>query len=162
MTHTYDYIYELTDRLEEVKKDGTLASLYQYDDNGNRLSVTKSGTTVSGVYDDQDRLESYGDYTYTFTDNGELSSKTYTPTGDATAYEYDVFGNLMTVTLPDTTLIEYVIDAGGRRIGKKIDGVLIQGFLVQRPVESDCRVGWKQEMLFRGSYMVAGLTFLTI
>ncbi len=54
-THTYDYTYELTDRLKEVKKDGTVVSLYQYDDNGNRLSVTKSGTTVSGAYDDHNR-----------------------------------------------------------------------------------------------------------
>ncbi len=55
MTHTYDYIYELQDRLKEVKKDGTLVSFYQYDDNGNRLSVTKSGIIVSGTYDVQGR-----------------------------------------------------------------------------------------------------------
>ena len=35
----------------------------------------------------------------------------------------------MSATLPDTTLIEYIIDARSRRIGKKVDGVLTQGFL---------------------------------
>ncbi|MCP4229903.1 MAG: RHS repeat protein, partial [bacterium] len=96
-THTFDYSYELTDRLKEVKKDGTVVSLYQYDDNGNRLSVTKSGTTITGTYDGQDRLESYGDYAYAYTDNGELTSKTYTSTGSTTSYQYDVLGNLMGV-----------------------------------------------------------------
>ncbi len=35
----------------------------------------------------------------------------------------------MSVTLPDGTLIEYVIDGRNRRIGKKVNGVLVQGFL---------------------------------
>lgn len=39
--------------------------------------------------------------------------------------------------MPDGTLIEYVIDGQNRRIGKKVNGVLVQGFLYQgqlRPV----------------------------
>ncbi len=40
-----------------------------------------------------------------------------------------MLGNLLAVTLPDGTLIEYVIDGRNRRIGKKVNGVLIQGFL---------------------------------
>jgi RHS repeat-associated protein len=31
--------------------------------------------------------------------------------------------------LPDSTVIEYVIDGQGRRIGKKINGVMVQGFI---------------------------------
>jgi len=72
---------------------------------------------------------SYGDYAYAYTDNGELAVKTNTITGSTTTYQYDVFGNLMSVTLPDSTLIEYVIDGVGRRIGKKVDDVLVQRFL---------------------------------
>ncbi len=52
-------------------------------------------------------------------------------------YNYDVLGNLLSATLPDGTLIEYVIDGQNRRIGKKINGVLVQGFLYEnqlRPV----------------------------
>jgi hypothetical protein len=40
-----------------------------------------------------------------------------------------VLGNLMEVELPDGTLIEYVIDGRNRRVGKKVDGNLVQGFL---------------------------------
>jgi RHS repeat-associated protein len=48
-----------------------------------------------------------------------------------TQYEYDVLGNLRSVQLPDGNQIEYVIDARNRRIGKKVNGVLTQGFLYQ-------------------------------
>jgi len=44
-------------------------------------------------------------------------------------YEYDVFGNLMKVTLPGGMQIDYIVDGANRRIGKKVDGVLVQGFL---------------------------------
>jgi RHS repeat-associated protein len=52
-------------------------------------------------------------------------------------YNYDVLGNLISVTLPDGTLIDYVIDGQNRRIGKKVNGTLTQGFLYEnqlRPV----------------------------
>ena len=35
------------------------------------------------------------------------------------------------MTLPDGTKIEYVIDAANRRVGKKVNGKLVQGFLWQ-------------------------------
>jgi RHS repeat-associated protein len=46
-------------------------------------------------------------------------------------------GNLRNVTLPDGTKIEYIIDGQNRRIGKKVNGTLVQGFLYKdglRPV----------------------------
>ena len=46
-----------------------------------------------------------------------------------TQYKYDVLGNLLSVTLPSGTLIEYIIDGRNRRIGKKVDGVLQQAWL---------------------------------
>ncbi len=44
-------------------------------------------------------------------------------------YEYDALGNLRKVTLADGRVIEYVVDGLGRRIGKKVDGVLVKGWL---------------------------------
>ena len=44
---------------------------------------------------------------------------------------YDVFGNLRAVSLPDGTKIEYLIDAANRRVGKKLNGKLVQGLLYQ-------------------------------
>ncbi len=42
-----------------------------------------------------------------------------------------MLGNLKSATLPDGTLIEYVVDGQNRRIGKKVNGTLVQGFLYQ-------------------------------
>jgi RHS repeat-associated protein len=61
--------------------------------------------------------------------NGELSSKTDTATNDTTTYLYDAFGNLRSVDLPNGTSIQYEVDAQGRRIGKRINGTLVQQWL---------------------------------
>ncbi|OGT20131.1 MAG: hypothetical protein A2V90_06680 [Gammaproteobacteria bacterium RBG_16_57_12] len=112
-----------------MKKDGVVQASYAYDPNGNRTGKTDSSGTVGGSYDAQDRLLAYGNNTYAYTANGELSTKT---TGSATTgYTYDVLGNLRNVTLPDGTTIEYVVDGRNRRIGKKVNGTLVQGFLYQ-------------------------------
>jgi RHS repeat-associated protein len=43
--------------------------------------------------------------------------------------QYDALGTLKRVTLPDGTVIDYITDGQNRRIGKKVDGYLTQGFL---------------------------------
>jgi RHS repeat-associated protein len=91
--------------------------LYKYDANGNRLNN-------NAVYDAQDRLLQYASNTYTYTQNGELLTK------NTTTFNYDVLGNLRQVQLPGKT-IDYVIDARNRRVGKKVNGQLVQGFLYQ-------------------------------
>jgi len=117
-----------TSPITDVTVDGTLSAHYEYDGNGNRLAVTRPGTgTVSGSYDAQDRMTAYGAITYTYTKNGDL--ETATSGGQTTTYTYDVFGNLRSVSLPGGPQIEYVVDGQNRRIGKKVNGVLVQGFL---------------------------------
>jgi hypothetical protein len=59
----------------QTKKDGSLYAQYEYDSNGNRLTKTTPTQTISGTYDGQDRLLTYGNYTYTYSVNGELESK---------------------------------------------------------------------------------------
>jgi RHS repeat-associated protein len=130
-THTDHYDYDLAGRLTDIKRDGILVSRYAYDANGNRLSETGPTGTVTGTYDDQDRLLTYGTNAYTYTANGELQRKTDTATGQTTTYTYDGPGNLTAVRLPDGRQVEYIIDGQGRGIGKKVDGVLVQGFLYQ-------------------------------
>ena len=126
---TYGYEYDLQGRLSEVYEDGTLAESYTYDANGNRLSLTTPEGTVTGTYDDQDRLLTYGEYAYTYTANGELLTKTNTVSGDITAYEYDVFGNLVRVDLPDGTVIEYLVDGQNRRVAKLVNGITVKQWL---------------------------------
>lgn len=124
---TYDYTYDPAGRLKTVVKNNTTVSAYAYDGNGNRLSYTGADGTMTGTYDDQDRLISYGSATYAFTANGELQSKTVG--SQVTLLGYDVFGNLKSVTLPNGTLIEYAVDGRDRRIGKKTNGTWVQKFL---------------------------------
>ncbi len=123
VTTTYDYAYDLAGRLIEVKTDGVTSQTYSYDANGNR---------DVGTYDAQDRLLTYQGNSYSYTENGELQSKT-TSEG-TTTYTYDLLGNLTRVVLPDGTTIDYIVDGRNRRIGKQINGNLIQGFLYQDPL----------------------------
>ncbi len=125
VTRVYEYGYDLAGRLESVKEDGLETHSYGYDDNGNR---TRFNGAQAGEYDAQDRLLRYGGNTYTYTANGELQTKTLAGQ-TVTVYNYDVLGNLRTVDLPGGTQIEYVIDGRNRRIGKKVNGILAQGFL---------------------------------
>jgi RHS repeat-associated protein len=125
VTNPFAYAYDLGGRLIGVSRDGATIGTYVYDANGNRIEANGEAAT----YDDQDRLVAFGGANYAYTANGELRSKTIG--GLSTQYEYDVLGNLRAVTLPDGTTIEYVIDGRNRRIGKKVNGILVQGLLYQ-------------------------------
>ena len=129
VTKTHQYGYDGAGRLENVWLDGAPVETYTYDGNGNRLSLTTPGGTINATYDDQDRLLTYGDNVYTYTANGELLSKTHTPSGDVTSYVYDVRGNLRQVTLPNGDVITYEIDGQDRRVAKRVNGTLTRQFI---------------------------------
>src|SRR5438105_8277468 len=131
VTDTFVYTYDQAGRLTDVTKDGAVAGHYTYDSNGNRLSHTDATGTVNGTYDAQDRLLTYGNLQLTYTANGELLTKNNPVIGQTASYTYDVLGNLKSATLPGGVQIDYVVDGQNRRIGKKINGVLVQGFLYQ-------------------------------
>jgi RHS repeat-associated protein len=128
VTKVYRYTYDALRRLTDVEIDGVLEEHFEYDANGNRtLGYNRTaGTTWTGTYDDQDRLLSYGPFDYTYTANGELETKTNRDTDEEWLYQYDVLGNLLSVGLPDGRLVDYLVDGLGRRVGKKIDGVLLK------------------------------------
>jgi RHS repeat-associated protein len=50
---------------------------------------------------------------------------------DVTQYNYSSRGELLSATLPDGTLIEYVHDPLGRRIAKKMNGIIVEKYLWQ-------------------------------
>jgi YD repeat-containing protein len=129
VTTVYVYTYDAAGQLETVSNDGTQVVAYGYDSNGNRTDTFASfpaPETASVTYDDQGRLLTYGDTTFTYTANGELRSKT--EGGQSTTYTYDVLGNLRIVELPDGTRLDYLVDGRGRRVGKNGKGALVQGF----------------------------------
>ncbi len=127
VSNVYGYSYDVTSRLTGVSLNGVNIATYTYDSNGNRLSLVSPSTAITGSYDAQDRLTQYGNITYTYTANGELELKT--DAGGTTTYQYDALGNLVSVTLPGGTAIEYVIDGANRRIGKKLNNILVKGLL---------------------------------
>jgi RHS repeat-associated protein len=117
---TFGYGYDEGGRLATVTRDGSPVASYAYDDNGNRLA---SGAS----YDAQDRMLTCNGATYAYTANGELQSKT--DASGTTQYTYDALGNLRSVVLPNATRIDYVIDAMNRRVGKRVNGTLVRGWI---------------------------------
>jgi len=127
-TVTYDYGYDLRGRLTTVHEGGTLSRSWSYDANGNR-SETTPGSNKVGVYDAQDRMMAYGDLSFTYGENGEMTSMTDTSSGEVTTYDYDEMGNLLEVVLPGGDVIEYEHDARNRRVGKSVNGVFERGWV---------------------------------
>ncbi|MBI3148538.1 MAG: RHS repeat-associated core domain-containing protein [Betaproteobacteria bacterium] len=125
-TTAFQYQYDPAGRLEEVRRDGSTTTRYGYDANGNRSEL--NGSSIA-TYDDQDRLLTYAGTTYSYTANGTLTQKT--EGSQITQYVYDAFGNLRSVTLPDGTQIDNLVDGKNRRVGKKVNGALTQGWLYQ-------------------------------
>jgi len=116
-------------RLTQVTEDGTVVEGYGYDLNGNRTSSMNGAGVFDATFDAQDRIETYGNLVFTYTPNGDLLSKTDTATNAVTDYTYDALGNLRGVTLPDGTVIGYLVDGMGRRVGKTVNGTLVKQWL---------------------------------
>ncbi|RMF17537.1 MAG: tandem-95 repeat protein, partial [Candidatus Dadabacteria bacterium] len=125
-TDHWEFEYDDRGRLTAVWRNG-VAERYSYDANGNRLSRSRDGQVEYGIYDDQDRLLSWGSTTYEWDANGDLVAKEG-PDG-RTGYGYDALGNLRAVTLPTGVEIRYLVDAFNRRVAKLRDGVLERGWL---------------------------------
>jgi len=117
------YNYDARGRLVTVSKNGVASNTYSYDLNGNRIA--KNATQYS--YDSQDRLITDDIHSYSFDANGSLAS--IAGSLHSSNYHYDAFGNLVSATLEDGTLVSYDMDARNRRIGKRINGSLVEGFI---------------------------------
>ena len=130
---TIDYAYDDAGRLHEVRENGAVARTYTYDANGNRLTRTGPGIDETGTYDDQDRMLSFGETIYAYTASGDLQTKTVAD--QTTTYDYDELGNLVSVNLADGTRIDYDIDGLNRRVGKRVNGTLVQAFRYQDQIK---------------------------
>ena len=104
-----------------------------------------SGAQASGdvALDAQDRLLHYGHLDFTYNATGQLESRTDTVSGEHTAYHYDELGRLLAVTLPGGTEVHYLIDAAGRRVGRRVGSGPVTDTLVYldalRPAASPSR-----------------------
>ena len=132
VTTVKGFTYDSLGRLDQVRVNGVLVSDYGYDANGNRTSLTTQSGTVSGTYDDQDRMLSYDGASYAYTANGELRMKVVG--ADTTWYTYDALGELLQVRLPTGDTIDYSLDANGRLLRRRTNGLSDKGFLYQGPL----------------------------
>jgi YD repeat-containing protein len=122
------YGYDLAGRLSDVWQDGALVLHVEHDAHGNRTLTERAGEPpIAATFDAQDRIASFGGATFTHAITGERLTKT-TAAGTTTS-TYDALGQLTSMTLPDATVIEYVYDAAGRRVAKKVNGTFTQRFL---------------------------------
>ena len=126
-TNTFAYTYDTAGRLLGVTENNNPVVSYAYDSNSNRTSATTPSGTVNGTFDNQDRLLTYGNTSFTYTANGELASKTNG--SQITNYLYDGLGNLNGATLPNGTAITYITDAENNRVGRQVNGSLVAGYL---------------------------------
>jgi RHS repeat-associated protein len=132
---TTSFTYDTAGRLASVTRGSTAGATYSFDANSNRVSRITPSSNDSGTYDDQDRVLTYGGATFTYTSNGEIASRT--STAGTTTYGYDSLGRLVSVSLADGRHVDYVLDARGRRVVKKIDGAVVSKFLYEnglRPI----------------------------
>jgi RHS repeat-associated protein len=141
------YIYDSVGRLIEASGNFSPLRRYVYDENGNRVQKIEGGQVITAEYDNQDRLLKYGQNEYVYDNNGTLIQKTTTTPQNqddsfiawltgfffhpsfTTKYTFDVFGNLKSVGLPNGHVISYIVDGQNRRVGKLVDGKLVQGFV---------------------------------
>ena len=132
ITATYDYTYDSMGRLVTVSKDGILVESYGYDLDGTRTLETntlKGITSRSLSYSDEDHLLTAGSANYQYDLDGFLTSKT--DGSDVTNYRYSLRGELLQVNLPDGSVVTYEHDPLGRRIAKRIDGMIVEKYLWQ-------------------------------
>jgi len=131
-TTTWAYNYDDQGRVTNVWKDGSLVEQYGYGASGARTSEMNALRGIASremSYSDEDHLLTAGNATYHYDFDGFLLRKA-TPAGD-TWYDYSARGELLRVDLPDGRTIEYTTDPLGRRIAKKIDGVIVEKYLWQ-------------------------------
>ena len=127
---TYDYAYDTVGRLLTVTRNGALVEDYGYDVAGTRVSETNTLRGITGrsfSYSDEDHLLTADSVTYNYDPDGFLTTKT--DGSQVTAYNYSVRGELLQVTLPDGTVIDYIHDPMGRRIAKQVNGSTVEKYL---------------------------------
>lgn len=127
VTSTYVYNYNTAGALTDVTKNGVPFATYGYDTNLNRTSATVGGISVAATYDNQDRLSTYGTYTFTHNAPGEWLTRVNSSPVETWTFGYDSIGNLTSVQRPaPAALITYEADPFNRRVRKKIGTTVVK------------------------------------
>ncbi|MBN1841374.1 MAG: hypothetical protein JW883_03705 [Deltaproteobacteria bacterium] len=127
---SYAYTYDAMGRLLTVTKDSTPVEEYRYSPNGTRTYEMNALREIAGRtfdYSDEDHLLTADGTSYEYNADGFLTTKTQGI--DITTYDYSSRGELLSVTLPGSTVIDYVHDPLGRRIAKRVNDVTTEKYL---------------------------------
>jgi RHS repeat-associated protein len=147
---TTRYAYDSTGRIAEVSQ-GDARTDYRYDPSGNLIRVTApDGTVTTAEYDGRNALVQRGGVRYTYDGAGRLASAE--SSRGTTSYHYDGNGSLMSVEPPSGPTIEYVTDAYGRRIARKIDGQIMSGTIYRDQYRPAAEVDANGEVTARYVY----------
>ncbi len=137
-TQTTNLNYNGKDYLQS-RVDPIGTTVYVPDPNGNPLTVTENGVTITRTFDDLNRVLTYNDgrghtLGYTYDDNGNLETLTYEPgktvtygydsrnrltsvldwAGRTTAFAYDPANRLTTLTRPNGTVRTHLWNDAGQ------------------------------------------------
>jgi RHS repeat-associated protein len=127
---TVDYTYDATNQLTGADHSSQADEAYQYDANGNRTNVGyQTGTN--------NQLLADGQFAYEYDHEGNRTKRTEAATGKVTEYLWDYHNRLTGVVFKDAAgavlkNIEYTYDVNNQRIGKKIDGVVTERYVLDR------------------------------
>ncbi|KRT69831.1 MAG: YD repeat-containing protein [candidate division NC10 bacterium CSP1-5] len=115
---THSFLHDPLNRLTQAThpQPANPAESFTYDPVGNRAN---SHLAAGQVYDAANRLLQDSNFTYTYDENGNLTSKTSKANGEVTTYTYDAENQLIRVERPGV-VAEYRYDALGRRIEKVV------------------------------------------
>jgi RHS repeat-associated protein len=112
VARTSRFTYDEDSQLVQVERDGAVIEAYDYDLDRNRVTRQVDGTSISAVYDAQDRQQLLGDVVYRFDGDGLLEQR-----GDDT-FEYSARGELLRATVGGRQ-VTYTYDGLGRRTSRK-------------------------------------------
>ena len=154
VSYVRDALGRIQEKTETIQGDTTVTE-YGYDQVGRLISVAEDGAVVSdirvrrqrqpngirrrGAWHDHDgNLRRPGPAAHVRDPDVHVHEGRRPPhedgfldesVPDVTTYTYDALGNLIHVDLPDGRAIDYVVDSDQRRVGKKINGVLVKQWL---------------------------------
>jgi YD repeat-containing protein len=126
---TTEYSYDRGGRLEFVRVNGRTIESDSYDPPGNRIGVVRRDQKLAAAFDDRNRLTTFGEATFSWTPEGTLTN--LADRNGSVSFSYDDFGTLRSVKLRDGREIQYLVDADGRRVGRRVAGRLVAGYLYQ-------------------------------
>jgi RHS repeat-associated protein len=127
---TVNYAYDATNQLTGADHSSQTDEAYQYDANGNRTNAGyQTGTN--------NQLLSDGQFTYEYDQEGNRTKRIETATGKVTEYVWDYRNRLAGVLFKDAggnvlKSIGYTYDSNNQRIGKSIDGVVVERYVIDR------------------------------